>query len=121
MANRFASAKRAIAECDICGFQYKLKELRNLIRKGQDTNLKACPECWNPDQPQLRLGEFPVDDPQAIRDPRPDRSLGDSGDFSSRAIQWGWDPVGGGRDPFGLTPNDLVANGKIGTVTVVIS
>ena len=121
MTNRFASAKRAIAECDICGFQYKLKELRNLIRKGQDTNLKACPECWNPDQPQLRLGEFPLDDPQAIRDPRPDRSLGDSGDFSSRAIQWGWDPVGGGRDPFDLTPNDLVANGKIGTVTVVIS
>ena len=72
MTNRFASAKRAIAECDICGFQYKLKELRNLIRKGQDTNLKACPECWNPDQPQLRLGEFPVDDPQAIRNPRPD-------------------------------------------------
>ena len=83
--------------------------------------MKACPECWNPDQPQLRLGEFPVDDPQAIRDPRPDRSLGDSGDFSSRAIQWGWDPVGGGRDPFDLTPNDLVANGHIGTVTVVIS
>ena len=69
---RYASAKIAVAECDICGFRYKLKELKNLIVKGRDTNVKACPECWNPDQPQLRLGEFPVDDPQAIRDPRPD-------------------------------------------------
>ena len=72
MSRRFASAKRALAECDICGFQYRLRELRNLIRKGRDTNLKACPTCWNSDHPQLKLGEFPVDDPQAIRDPRPD-------------------------------------------------
>ena len=72
MSNRFASTKRAIAECDICGFQYKLRELKNLIRKGRDTNLKACPTCWNPDHPQNSLGKYPVDDPQAIRDPRPD-------------------------------------------------
>ena len=56
MSNRFASTKRAIAECDICGFQFKLRELKNLVRKGQDTNLKACPECWSPDHPQLKLG-----------------------------------------------------------------
>ena len=72
MSNRFASTKRAIAECDICGFQFKLKELRNLIVKGRDTNLKACHECYDSDHPQLKLGMFPVDDPQAIRDPRPD-------------------------------------------------
>ena len=119
MSNRFASTKRAIAECDICGFQFKLRELKNLVRKGQDTNLKACPECWSPDHPQLKLGEFPVDDPQAIRDPRPDRSLGEAGANSSRQIQWGWNPVGAGDDPFGLTPNDLVATGQIGTVSDV--
>lgn len=72
MSNRFASARKAIAECDICGFQYRLRELRNLIVKGRDTNLKACPECWNSDHPQLKLGMYPVNDPQAIRDPRPD-------------------------------------------------
>jgi|DEB0MinimDraft_12_1074336.scaffolds.fasta_scaffold04098_7 hypothetical protein len=72
MSQRFASAQNAIAICDICGFQYKLRELRQLIVKGNKTNLKACPECWNPDQPQNRLGEFPVDDPQAVRDPRSD-------------------------------------------------
>jgi hypothetical protein len=72
MGQRFASDKRAIAECDICGFRYKLKELRNLIVKERDTNVKACPECWDPDHPQLKLGMYPVDDPQAIRNPRPD-------------------------------------------------
>ena len=72
MGDRFASAKKAIALCDVCGFQYKLKELRNLVVKGRDTDLKACPECWNPDNPQLNLGETPVHDPQALRDPRPD-------------------------------------------------
>tara|TARA_R100001163_G_C5003718_1_gene151981 strand:- start:221 stop:547 length:327 start_codon:yes stop_codon:yes gene_type:complete len=72
MSNRFASMKRAIAECDICGFRYRLKELRNIIRKGNDTNLKACPYCFDYDHPQNELGMFPVHDPQAIRDPRPD-------------------------------------------------
>ena len=59
-----------------------------------------------------------MDDPQAIRDPRPDRSLGEAGSNSSRQIQYSFNPVGAGRDPFGLTPNSLVATGKIGTVTV---
>ena len=72
MSNTFASGKRALAICDVCGFSCKLRELRDLIVKGKTTNIKACPECWNPDQPQLRLGEFPVDDPQALRNPRPD-------------------------------------------------
>ena len=30
---RYASAKIAVAECDVCGFRYKLKELKNLIVK----------------------------------------------------------------------------------------
>ena len=72
MTQRFASSQRALAICDICGFQYELRELRNLVKKNKVTELKACPECWNPDHPQNRLGEFPVDDPQAIRNPRPD-------------------------------------------------
>ena len=118
MASRFASDRIALAMCDVCGFQYKLKELKSLVVKGRDTNIKACPECWNPDQPQLMLGEFPVDDPQAIRNPRPDKSLGESGDYSSRDIQWGWNPVGGGNDPYELTPNTLLATGAVGQVTV---
>ena len=72
MGNRYASDRRAIAECDVCGFRYKRKELKELIIKTKNVNIMACPECWNPDQPQLLLGMFPVDDPQAIRNPRPD-------------------------------------------------
>lgn len=72
MGNRYASDNRAIAECDRCGFRYKLRELKELIIKTKNVNIKVCPECWEPDQPQLQLGMWPVDDPQAIRNPRPD-------------------------------------------------
>lgn len=72
MSNRYASTKHALGICDVCGFQYKLKELRTTVVKGRDTNIKACKTCWDPDQPQLSLGEFRIDDPQALRDPRPD-------------------------------------------------
>lgn len=72
MSNKFASSKKAIAECDICGFRYKLRKLKELIIKDTPTQILACPECWNPSHPQLKLGTFPVEDPQAIRNPRPD-------------------------------------------------
>jgi hypothetical protein len=72
MSNKFASSKKAIAECDICGFRYKLRKLKELIVKDTPTQIMACPECWNPSHPQLKLGTFPVEDPQAIRNPRPD-------------------------------------------------
>ena len=121
MSVRFASSKNALAMCDVCGFQYKLPELQILIRKGVSTNIKACPTCWDSDHPQLKLGMYPVDDPQAIQDPRPDTSTGESGDYSSRGIQWGWNPVGGGIDPFDLTPNTLTAAGSTGQVVVVTS
>lgn len=138
MSNRFASAKNAISECDVCGFRYKLTKLRPLVIKTKVTNILACPECWNPDQPQLQIGMYPTDDPQAVRNPRPDVSytvsgnnglqinltgigLDGGGDPSggSRIIQWGWNPVGGSRanDDF-LTPNNLQLQVSIGTVTI---
>lgn len=72
MGNRFASGKKAQAVCDRCGQTVKLRELKNEIVKGRDTNLKVCHSCFDPDHPQLMLGEFPVDDPQALEYPRPD-------------------------------------------------
>jgi hypothetical protein len=127
MPNRFASGKKAISECDRCGFRYKLKELRSLVIKTKNVNILVCPTCWEPDQPQLQLGMYPVDDPQALRNPRPDTSyvqsgLNDDGNPSSgsRIIQWGWAPVGGSRaNDDGLTPNNLVLNIELGTVTIV--
>jgi hypothetical protein len=129
MSNRFASGKKAIAECDRCGQQFKLKKLKTEIIKQRRYELLVCPTCWDPDQPQLMLGTFPVDDPQALRESRRDTTyltsgLNVSGNISggSRQIQWGWAPVGGSRlFDSELTPNDLVGVGQVGTVTVVIT
>jgi hypothetical protein len=119
---KYASAKNSIAECDRCGQRYKLRELRKLTIKTKTVNIKVCPECWEPDQPQLQLGMYPVYDPQAVRDPRPDTSYYQSGNNreGSRVIQWGWNPVGGSRaNDAGLTPNNLALDIQIGTVTIV--
>ena len=72
MTNKFASDKWAISECDICGFRFKRRTLKEKIVKNTPTQIMACLECWNPSHPQLQLGSFPVEDPQAIRNPRPD-------------------------------------------------
>ena len=83
---------------------------------------------------------YPISDPQAIRDPRPDTNTwyqsGTNGlqtnpvsgtgpdqegypGEGSRVIEWGWNPVGGSRAfDDGLTPNALVARGYVGTVAV---
>lgn len=74
MGNQFAAGKKAFGFCDICSFRYPLKQLRNLTVKTKQTETKACPQCWTPDQPQLQLGMYPVYDPQALRNPRPDFS-----------------------------------------------
>jgi hypothetical protein len=127
MGNRFASGKNAIAMCDRCGQRYKLKILRREIIKTKNFDLLVCPECWDPDHPQLQLGMYPVDDPQGLRNPRPDTSYVVSGLLAdgslgegSRIFQWGWNPVGGasGVDA-GLTPNNLALNIQLGSVTVV--
>ena len=84
---------------------------------------------------------YPVYDPQAIRNPRVDsnsyRQAGLNGlrvepvnddtsidelgtiTMGSRIIQWGFNPVGGSRSfDAALTPNDLVAQGLVNSVTV---
>ena len=142
MPNKYASGKYAIAECDRCGQRYKLKELKKEVIKTKLFNIKVCPECWDPDHPQLHLGMYPVSDPQAVREPRPDVSYNVSGTTGlmtnpydpnvnnvddagypldgSRQIQWGWQPVGGSSQfDAGLTPNNLVPTVQIGTVTIV--
>jgi len=66
---------------------------------------------------------YPVNDPQAVRNPRPDTSYqvsGTSGEGGSRIFEWGWAPVGGARDD-GLTPNSLLLTIEIGTVTITVA
>ena len=79
MPNRFASGKYAIAQCDRCDQRYMLKELKKQVIKTKLYSIKVCPTCWDPDQPQLSLGLYPVNDPQAVREPRPDNSYQVSG------------------------------------------
>ena len=142
MGNRFASGKYAIAQCDRCDFRYPLKELRRLTIKTKNINMLVCNECWEQDHPQLQLGLYPIDDPQGLRDPRPDRSYIQSGysglqidvnnppdpeaedafgnpSGGSRVIQWGWSPVGL-NNPLGLIglQDNLQAQGSVRTVTV---
>lgn len=139
MANRFANGRKAFGFCDVCGFRFDLKKLKNLVVKTKQTQIKACRACWVPDQPQLQLGMFPVSDPQAIRDPRPDTNTwyqsGTNGlqtdtvsgtgplqeGFPGEGmlvIQWGWNPIGGARDfDAVLTPNTLVGVGEVGQAT----
>ena len=142
MPNQFASGKHSIAECDRCAQRYKLKELRTQTVKTKPFKIKVCPSCWDPDHPQLQLGMYPVNDPQAVREPRPDISYLASGtnglqininggtgpdglggqDMGSRVFQWGWNPVGGASFfDAALTPNDLIGNTQLGTVTVNIT
>ena len=139
MPNQFASGKWAIAECDRCAQRYMLKELRTQTVKTKPYKIKVCQSCWDPDHPQLQLGMYPVNDPQAVREPRPDVSYWASGasglqinltgigpdglgnpEGGSRIFQWGFSPVGLGYDG-GLTQNDLIAYGQVGTVTVEIT
>jgi hypothetical protein len=126
MPSKYSSGKFSIAECDRCGQRYKLKELQKQVLKTKIYNIKVCPTCWDPDHPQLQLGMYPVNDPQAVREPRPDISyfasgLDELGNISggSRVFQWGWAPVGGASSfDAVLTPNYLVALGQVGTVTI---
>lgn len=130
MANRFANGAKSFGYCDRCGFRYDLKKLKNEVVKTKQTQIRSCPSCWSEDHPQLLLGTFPVSDPQAIRDPRPDTNtwyasgttaLGTIGE-GSRVIQWGWAPVGGSQAfDDGLTPNWLTSPAEVGTVTVVVT
>lgn len=136
MPNKFASAKFSIAECDRCGFRFKLTQLKTLVIKTKNVNIKVCSECWEQDHPQLQLGMYPVEDAIGVRNPRPDVSYRTSGtnglqinpndvgtpEGGSRIIEWGWAPVGGSRaNDASLTPNVLAPTISLGTVTVAVT
>ena len=106
----YASGKHAYGISDRSGRRYRLREMRT-----EWTGAKVGPDEFEPKHPQLfPPREFP--DPQALRDPRPESEL-----TEQRSIQHGYNPVGF-RDVPGVTPpNNLVAEGEVGTVTVTIS
>ena len=102
----YASGKKAFGFCDRTGFRYKLRDLVPQIEDGRPNGMLVGRDVLDQDQPQLQLGRIRMDDPQALRDPRPDRGLAESGGLFS------WNPVG-------LVGLDM--SGQVGKVTVEIS
>ena len=88
MTVKYAKGKLSFGFCDTCGQRYDLGELKVQVVAGRATNIKNCPYCLDKDQPQYFLGRVPINDPQALRNPRPDNAQ-----VVSREL-WGWNPVG---------------------------
>ena len=106
----YASGKHAYGISDRSGRRYRLRDM-----KTEWTGAKVGPDEFEPKHPQL----FPpraFPDPQALRDPRPESEL-----TEQRSIQHGYNPVGFQDIPGITPPNNLVAEGEVGTVTVTIS
>jgi hypothetical protein len=64
----YASGKNAFGISDRSGFRYRLKEM-----KREWTGALVGPDEYEPKHPQLRPPK-PGPDPQALRNPRPDRT-----------------------------------------------
>ena len=115
----FAAGKRALGICDRSGFTHKLRDLVPQIEAGKDTGLKVSRSMLDQDQPQLMLGKLPIDDPQALRGPRPDLNL-----TVARDIGWTWAPVGDHNllaFLYGFsTQTSTEATGEVGSVTVSV-
>tara|TARA_R100000687_G_scaffold81266_1_gene77993 strand:- start:9 stop:350 length:342 start_codon:yes stop_codon:yes gene_type:complete len=111
----YAIATKALGDCDRCGFTYKLNELRYQIEDSKRNGLRVCRECFDEDQPQLKLGELNISDPQSLYNPRTDRGRAESTSYYS------WNPIGGGMVQFGSSTMNLKMEGKIGKLTVSTS
>ena len=106
----YASGKHAYGISDRSGRRYRLREM-----KTEWTGAKVGPDEFEPKHPQL----FPpraFPDPQALRGPRPETELPEQ-----RSIQHGYNPVGFREVPGITPPNNLVAEGQVGSVTISFS
>ena len=111
----YAAGKYAFGYCDLTGFRYPIKDLVPQIKNGRPTGLRGGKDVVSPDQPQLQLGRLRLDDPQALRNPRPDQSLEESRKF------FAFDPVGGGVTSLGSRTVGLNIEAEVGQVTVTTS
>jgi hypothetical protein len=102
----YANGKKAFGMCDRTGFRYNLRDLVPQIEDGRPNGMLVGRDVLDKDQPQLQLGRIRMNDPQALRNPRPDRGL----DESRRLFSF---------DPVGLVGLDMF--GQVGTVKVEIS
>jgi len=102
----YARGKYAFGYCDKTGFRYPLSDLVPEFNNGVKTGFLVGRDVVDPDQPQNFLGRVKINDPQSLRNPRPDTSLEES------------------RGLFGFNPvwNDLqFMRAEVGTVTINIT
>ena len=99
----YALGKKALGDCDRCGFTYKLKDLKYEIEDGIRNGLRVCDDCLDIDHPQLKIGEVDTSDNQSLYNPRPDRGEKSSTEY------YGFNPVAG---------TGLVLRAKVGIVKV---
>jgi hypothetical protein len=125
MGKPFSSGKNAFGFCDRCGQRCDLNSMIEQYENLLPIGIRVCFECLDVDHPQLQLGRVPMDDPQALRNARPDNTFfapGNQGAGGSRMFQYGWNPVGGAEAyDTALTPNYLISTSVVGTVTVVVT
>ena len=99
----YALGKKALGDCDRCGFTYKLNDLKYEIEDGIRNGLRVCDDCLDIDHPQLKIGEVDTADNQSLFNPRPDRGEKSSTEY------YGFNPV---------SSTGLVLRTKTGTVKV---
>ena len=102
----YAKGKYAFGFCDKTGFRYPLADLVPEFKNGVKTGFLVGRDVVDPDQPQNFLGRVKINDPQSLRDPRPDAAFAVS------------------RGLFGFNPvwNDLqFMKAEVGTVTINIT
>lgn len=105
MSQLYARGSKAFGFCDRCDWRYPLSDLRDQVFDKRPTGLLVCPSCMDKDSPQLQLGEIIINDPQSLRNPRPDH-----GEIASTSL-FGWRPIG-------HTETRIV--GAVGTITVSV-
>ena len=111
----FAAGKKAFGFCDRTGFRYPLKDLVEQFVDGKPSGLRGGRDVVDIDNPQYQLGRTRKDDPQALRNPRPDK-----GQDASRRLS-AWDPIGGGVTELGSRTVGLDMHGEVGFIKVTIS
>ena len=111
----YARGKKALGQCDRCGFTYKLAELKYEIFDGKRNGLRVCYDCLDEDHPQLKLGELNIVDPQNLYNPRVDTGEKESTTYVA------FNPVGGCVTEFGSSTMGLDITAELGKVKVVIT
>lgn len=97
----YSSGKNAFGICDRTGLRYPLHDLVWEIKRGIRTGSRIGRDVVDPDHPQNFIGRVKINDPQSLKNARPDSNRGDG--------LWGWAPVG--------NPAQYMV-GSVGTVTV---